>query len=117
MIQHWEYFTSYIYTSQEYARDNAEFYTSLRGKSFSYKAIYRYYKALAQDQWTIIEDRADVRVITDTLLRFLGLKNIKLSFTRADEDQLLWFSKRLFILYKESLSYYLEATFRGIAAA
>lgn len=86
VIQHWEYFTSYIYISQEYARDNAELYTSLRGKSFSYKAIYRHYKALARDQWAIMEERADIRAMTESLPCLLNLNTLKLLFTGSDKD-------------------------------
>ncbi|KAE8349463.1 hypothetical protein BDV28DRAFT_160462 [Aspergillus coremiiformis] len=111
LIQHWEYFTSCIYTSQEYARDNTELYTSLRGKSFSYKAIYRHYKALARDQWTIMEERADTQAMTESLPCLLNLNNFKLSFTRSNKDQLLWFSKQLFISYKDLMGIYLETTF------
>jgi hypothetical protein len=48
VIQHWDYLSTYIYTPQEYARDQKNFREELRGKQFSYKAIFSYFKRLAR---------------------------------------------------------------------
>jgi hypothetical protein len=117
VIQDWDYFTSCIYTPVEYARDYADFYWHLRGKSFAYRAIHAYFKELVNGQQAILEERKDIRAFTECLPRLLGLKTIKLSFTGEQENQLLWYSNRLFIDSGNSFVIHFEAMLRGMIAA
>ena len=117
VIQHWDYFTSCIYTKQEYARDYTDFCWYLRGNVFTYKAIYCYFKGMAREQMEILKERRDMRVLSESLPYLSGLRTIKLSFARAKEDRLLWFSQRLFIDNGKSYSVHIEAVLHGMAAA
>lgn len=117
VIQHWDYFTSCIYTKQEYARDYTDFCWYLRGNVFTYKAIHRYFKGMAREQVEILKERRDIRVLSESLPYLSGLRTIKLSFARAKEDRLLWFSRRLFIDNGKSYSVHIEAVLHGMAAA
>lgn len=115
MIQYWDYFSACIYTPQEYARDQQEFRWELRGKQFSYKAIFQYFKGLARAQSLLLNERTDIHIFTESLRHFSKLSTFKLSFHGAKEDQLLWFSNRVFL--GDSLFVHLEAVLTGIAAA
>jgi hypothetical protein len=115
VIQYWDYFSACIYTPQEYARDQEDFRWELRGKQFSYKAIFVYFRGLARAQSLLLEDRTDIRVFAESLRHLSNLNTIRLSFHGAKEDQLLWFSNRVFI--GDSLLTHLETILRGIAAA
>ena len=116
-ILNWDYFTSCIYTPVEYARDYADFYWNLRGKNFAYRAIHTYFKELVNGQQAILEERKDIRAFTECLPRLLALKTIKLSFTGEQENQLLWYSNRLFIDSGNSFVIHFEAMLRGMIAA
>lgn len=64
-----------------------------------------------------MEQRRDIQAFTASLSRLSKLNHIRLSFTGAQEDRLLWFSSRLFIEYEHTLTVHLEAVFQGLAAA
>lgn len=115
MIPYWDYFSACIYTPQEYARDQEDFRWELRGKQFSYKAIFRYFKGLARAQSLLLKERTDIHTFTESLRHLSNLNTIKLSFHGAKEDQLLWFSNRVFL--GDSLFVHLEAVLRGMAVA
>lgn len=117
VIQNWDYFTSCIYTTQEYARDYSDFCWNLRGKDFTYKAIHSYFKGMARDQEEILKGRRDIRAFSENIPRLSGLKTIKLSFAGVKEDRLLWFSRRLFADNGETYSVHIEAVLNGMIAA
>jgi hypothetical protein len=116
-IQHWEYFTSCIYTPQEYAKDQMDFQWDLRGKEFSYRELYLYFRKIARGQNGIIQQRDDIRIFSESLPRLPNLGEIKLSFNGAKEDQRLWFANRLFLEGRDSFPDHLEAVLKGIVAA
>lgn len=62
-----------------------------------------------------MEQRRDIQAFTASLPRLSQLNHIRLSFTGAQEDRLLWFSSRLFIEYEHTLTVHLEAVFQGLA--
>lgn len=72
---------------------------------------------MASEQWGIMKKRRDIQAFTASLSRLSQLKHIRLSFTGAQEDTMLWFSSRLFIEYEHTLTMHLEAVFQGLAAA
>ncbi|KAJ5328739.1 hypothetical protein N7452_009129 [Penicillium brevicompactum] len=117
LIQHWDYFSACIYTPQEYARDQEDFRWELRGKQFSYRAIFSYFRKLARAQSMVLKERMDIHIFTGSLRNLSNLNTVKLSFHGTKEDQLLWFSNRLFLGGENSLLVHLEAVFRGVAAA
>jgi hypothetical protein len=117
VIQHWDYFSACIYTPQEYARDQEDFRWELRGKQFSYKAIFSYFRRLARSQSMLLEERMDIHIFSASLRHLSNLSTVKLSFHGAKEDQLLWFSNRLFLGGENALLVHLEAVLLGLAAA
>lgn len=114
VIQHWDYFTTCIYTPQEYARDQNDFHWDLRGKEFSYKAIHSYFRGLARGQYGLLKERSDIQTFSECLPRLLNLTTIKLSFTGAKEDQLLWFTNRIYLESGDSFPIHLETVLRGM---
>ena len=117
MIQHWDYFSACIYTPQEYARDQEDFRWELRGKQFSYKAVFLYFKRFANAQGLLLKERIDIHIFVESLRHLSNLSTVRLSFHGAKEDQLLWFSNRLFLGGENSLLVHLEAVLKGVAAA
>lgn len=117
VIQDWDYFTSCVYTPQEYAKDYTDFCWSLRGNSFAYKAIFTYFQRQIVDQQAIMEERKDIHAFTESLPRLIELKCIKLSVTGEHENQLLWFSNRLFVDSWNSFAIHFEAVLRGMISA
>jgi hypothetical protein len=117
VIQHWDYFSACIYTPQEYARDQKDFRWELRGKQFSYNAIFAYFKRLAIAQNMLLKERMDIHIFTGALRHLFNLSTVKLSFHGAKEAQLLWFSNRIFLSGENSLFVHLEAILRGVVAA
>ena len=117
VIQHWDYFSSCIYTQQEYARDQNDFQWELRGRQFSYKAIFLYFRRLVKSQQFLLNGRIDTQIFTASLPHLSNLSGIKLSFYGAQEDQLLWFSNRIFLSGEDSLLVHFETIFRAMAAA
>lgn len=115
MIQHRDYFSACIYTPQEYARDQEDFRWELRGKQFSYKAIFHYFSGLARAQSLLLEERTDIQIFVASLRHLSNLNTVRLSFHGAKEDQLIWFSNRVFL--GNSLLTHLETVFKGITAA
>jgi hypothetical protein len=64
-----------------------------------------------------MEERKDIRAFTESLPRLIKLECIRLSFTGEQENQLLWFSNRLFIDSWNSFAIHFEAVLRGMTAA
>lgn len=117
VIQHWDYFSTCVYTPQEYARDQKDFQWDLRGKEFSYAAMFRYFRKLAEEQSLLLKERRDIHVFSRSLRHLVKLRVIKLTFNAAKEDQLLWFAHRLFLDGDRSFSTHIETVFRGMTAA
>ena len=115
MIQYWDYFSACIYTPQEYARDQKDFRWDLRGGQFSYKAIFLHFKELARAQTLLLQARTDIQIFAESLPYISNLSTVRLSFHRAKEDQLLWFSNRVFL--ENSLLTHIETVLKGIATA
>lgn len=115
MIQNKDYFSACIYTPREYARDQEEFRWELRGKQFSYKAIFLYFRRLARAQSLLLEERTDIQIFAESLRYLSNLSTVRLSFHGAKEDQLIWFSNRVFL--GNSLLTHLETVLQGITAA
>lgn len=114
VVQHWDYFTTCVYTPQEYARDQKEFGWGLRERSLRYGSIHAQFVDLMESQQEAVVDRKDIRVLCDCAQRLLRLNTIRLSFIEPDTSQLLWFSSRVFVDWDYSFPLHLEAVFECI---
>jgi hypothetical protein len=65
----------------------------------------------------LLKERIDIYIFASSLRHLLNLRIVKLSFYGAKEDQLLWFSNRLFLSGENSLLVHLEAVLRGLVTA
>ncbi|CAG7978477.1 unnamed protein product [Penicillium olsonii] len=117
LVQHWDYFTTCIYTPQEYSRDQREFGWGLREKAFSYRSIHSGFLDLIESQQRALVDRQDIQVLCNCVQRLVRLTTIRLSFSEPDRSQLLWFSSRVFLDWEYSFPVHLEAILCCIQSA
>lgn len=117
VVLHWDYFSTCVYTQQEFSRDQKEFGWGLRQKDLSYPSIHAYFKSVIQDQEKILDGRKDMRVLSQCISRLAGLTKIKLFFKEPDRSQQLWFGNRVFLDWRDSFPIHLEAILACILSA
>lgn len=65
----------------------------------------------------LLKERSDIHIFSESLPHLSNLRAVKLSFTRAREEQSLWFANRLFLESKNSFLIHLKTVSRGIVVA
>lgn len=117
MIYDLDYFSSCIYTPQEYLRDLQEFDWGSRGKCISYSSIYSSFKELCQDQDKVLRSNRYFNILSVSLPRFYALKSVEISFSEYPKDQSLWFASRAFRDWNTSDFLHLDASLKAINIA
>lgn len=117
MICDLDYFSSCIYTPQEYLRDLKEFDWRSRGKCFSYSSIHSSFRELCRDQDKILQSNRYFNMLCISFPRFYALKSVEVSFSEYPKDQSLWFASRAFRDWNTSDFLHLDASLKAINIA